>query len=110
MLGNFWLIRQAVVHLATGDVPADLDFAARMRLACRHLDMLCAYHGEARAMRIGRKYVAWTVRGCRGAAQLRARVQSLETRAQLDALLDDALGAGPGPEGWFRPVFTSGEG
>jgi hypothetical protein len=72
--------------------------------------MLCADHGEARALRIGRKYVAWTVRGCRGAAQLRARVQLLQTRAQLDALLDDAHSAGLGPQGWFRPVFTSGDG
>ena len=110
MLGNFWFVRQAVHRLATGASLPDLDFAGRIALARRHLDMLCRYHGEARALRIGRKYVAWTIRGCAGAARLRAEVQTMDTRERLDALLDRALAAGPRPEGWFRPVFVSGEG
>jgi hypothetical protein len=28
----------------------------------------------------------------------------------LDTIFDRALSAGLGPQGWFRPVFTSGEG
>jgi hypothetical protein len=59
---------------------------------------------------VGRKYVAWTIRGCNGAARLRAMVQTLITRADLDEILDRALGAGLGPTGWFQPVFVSGEG
>jgi tRNA-dihydrouridine synthase B len=110
MLGNFWFVKQAVHRLATGETLPDLAFADRIALARRHLDMLCAYHGEQRAMRIGRKYVAWTIRGCAGAARLRAEVQTMDTRERLDALLDRALAAGPHPEGWFRPVFVSGEG
>lgn len=110
MLGNFWLVRQAVHRIATGTVLPDLEFADRIALARRHLDMLCAYHGETRALRIGRKYVAWTIRGCAGAARLRAEVQTMDTRERLDALLDRALAAGPHPEGWFKPVFISGEG
>jgi tRNA-dihydrouridine synthase B len=110
MLGNFWFVRQAVHRLATGTLLPDLDFAGRIALARRHLDMLCAYHGEARAMRIGRKYVAWTIRGCAGAARLRAEVQTMDTRERLDALLDRALASVPRPEGWFQPVFVSGEG
>jgi tRNA-dihydrouridine synthase B len=110
MLGNFWFVKQAVHRLATGETLPDLEFAARIALARRHLDMLCAYHGEQRAMRIGRKYVAWTIRGCAGAARLRAEVQTMDTRERLDALLDRALAAGPHPEGWFRPAFVSGEG
>lgn len=110
MLGNFWFVRQAVHRLATGTELPDLAFSERIALARRHLDMLCAYHGETRALRIGRKYVAWTIRGCAGAARLRAEVQTLDTRERLDALLDRTLAAGPHPEGWFRPVFISGEG
>jgi len=110
MLGNFWFVRQAVHHLSTGEVLPDLDFASRIQLARRHLDMLCAYHGESRALRIGRKYVAWTIKGCNGAARLRAMVQNLDTRERLEDLFDQALRAGLGPQGWFRPVFTSGDG
>jgi hypothetical protein len=95
-----------ILHVAAAE---DRD-ADRIALARRHLDMLCAYHGESRALRIGRKYVAWTIRGCAGAARLRAEVQTMDTRERLDALLDRALAAGPRPEGLFRPVFVSGEG
>ena len=110
MLGNFWFVRQAVHRLREGSALSDLDFAGRIGLARRHLEMLCRYHGEARAMRIGRKYVAWTIRGCAGAARLRAEVQSMDTRHSLESLLDRALAAGPRAEGWFRPLFVSGEG
>jgi tRNA-dihydrouridine synthase B len=110
MLGNFWMIRQATHLLATGERLDDLDFATRMALCRRHLDMLIAYHGEQRALRIGRKYVAWTIKGCNGAARLRAMVQDLDSLDMLDTIFDRALSAGLGPEGWFRPVFTSGEG
>ncbi|HKR99499.1 MAG TPA: tRNA dihydrouridine synthase DusB [Candidatus Dormibacteraeota bacterium] len=110
MLGNFWFVRQAVHFLRTGELLSDLDFAARIELTRRHLEMLCAHYGDERALRIGRKYVAWTVRGCDGAARLRAQVQDLDSRERLHSLLDQALAAGQAPQGFFRPVFTSGEG
>jgi len=110
MLGNFWVIRQAAHLLATGELIDDLDFAARMALCRRHLDMLIAYHGPQRALRIGRKYVSWSIKGCNGAARLRAMVQDLDSLDMLDTIFDLALTAGLGPLGWFRPVFTSGEG
>jgi tRNA-dihydrouridine synthase B len=110
MLGNLWLIRRATHLLATGELLPDLDFAGRMRLSRHHLDMLIAYHGAGRALRIGRKYVAWSIKGCNGAARLRAMVQDLDSVDMLHAIFDQALSAGPGPQGWFHPVFTSGEG
>ena len=110
MLGNFWLIRQATHLVATGELLDDLDFAARIALCRRHLAMLVAYHGPHRALRIGRKYVAWTIKGCNGAARLRAMVQDLDSLEMLDMIFERALAAGLGPEGWYRPAFTSGDG
>jgi nifR3 family TIM-barrel protein len=110
MLGNFWRVRQATHLLATGELLEDLTFAARMELCRRHLDMLVAYHGVERALRIGRKYVAWSIKGCNGAAGLRAMVQDLDSLDMLHTIFDLALRAGLSPQGWFRPVFTSGEG
>jgi hypothetical protein len=37
-------------------------------------------------------------------------VQDLDSRERLDELLGLALESGQRPEGWFQPVFTSGEG
>jgi tRNA-dihydrouridine synthase B len=110
MLGNLWLIRQAVHLMATGDLLDDLGFAERLALCRRHLDLLIAYHGERRALKIGRKYVAWSIKGCNGAARLRALVQDLDSLDALATIFDLAQASGPRPEGWFRPVFTSGDG
>jgi tRNA-dihydrouridine synthase B len=110
MLGNFWLIRQASHLLAAGDLLDDLNFAERIALCRRHLAMLVAYHGPQRALRIGRKYVAWTIKGCNGAARLRALVQDLDSLDMLDVIFERALAAGLGPQGWYHPAFTSGEG
>ncbi|MEO8898414.1 MAG: tRNA dihydrouridine synthase DusB [Candidatus Dormibacter sp.] len=110
MLGNFWLIRQATHLLATGELLADLDFGERMALCRRHLGLLIAYHGPERALRIGRKYVAWSIKGCNGAARLRAMVQDLNNIEDLDTIFAMALSAGLGAEGWYRPIFSSGEG
>ncbi|MGH7687907.1 MAG: tRNA dihydrouridine synthase DusB [Candidatus Dormibacteria bacterium] len=110
MLGNLWLVRQMAKRLTSGEQIADLSFAERLALTRRHVQMLSDHHGESRGMRIGRKYVAWAVKGCNGAARLRARVQDLDTLDQLDELLGSALLSGLGPNGWFTPVFTSGDG
>jgi nifR3 family TIM-barrel protein len=110
MLGNLWFVRQAVAYVENGELVPDLSFSERLSLTERHVAMLCDYYGEARALRIGRKYVAWAIKGCAGAARLRALVQHMDTRERLADLLDGARRAGPGPAGWFRPVFVSGEG
>lgn len=110
MLGNLWFVRQAAAYLAGGAMLPDQPFADRIALTERHVEMLCAYYGDSRALRIGRKYVAWTIKGCAGAARLRAQVQYMDSRDMLDSILAQALAAGPATQGWFRPVFTSGDG
>ena len=110
MLGNFWLVRQMAHRLRTGELLPDQPFEERVALTRRHVRELCAYYGERRALRIGRKYVAWTIKGCNGAARLRSMVQDMDTVERMEELFDLALAAGQRPEGWFSPIFTSGEG
>jgi len=110
MLGNFWLVRQAVHRLVSGELLPEQRFADRVALTRRHLGLLVEHYGEWRGLKIGRKYVSWTIRGCAGAARLRALVATMDSRDQLEAILDAAIAAGEGPNGYFRPVFTSGEG
>jgi len=110
MMGNYQLLQRTVHFLATGELLAPPSFGERIEFARRHLELLIEYYGETKALIIGRKYVAWAIKGCAGAAQLRARVQGLNQRADLDRLWADALSAGVGPDGWFQPIFISGEG
>jgi tRNA-dihydrouridine synthase B len=110
MLGNFHLVRQMAQRLERGERLPEQPFEERVALTRRHLHALIGYYGENRALRIGRKYVAWTIKGCNGAARLRSRVQDMDSRERLEELFAEALASGERPEGWFAPVFTSGEG
>lgn len=110
MLGNYSLLARAVEYVESRVLPPTPVFAERVEMARRHVAMLIEYYGDDRALRIGRKYVSWTIKGCAGAAKLRAMVQGLTSRAALDELWQLALTAGVNEDGWFQPVFTSGEG
>ncbi len=59
----------------------------------QHIDLMCRYKGERRAMNEARKHVGWYLKGMRGAAGFRRRAGFLETRAQLDELVKDVLAA-----------------
>jgi tRNA-dihydrouridine synthase B len=110
MLGNYSLLDRAVRYVATGELKDEPTFAQRVAAAQRHVEMLIDYYGPERALRNGRKYVSWTIKGCAGAAKLRALVQGMDSREALDDIWQRALEAGLGSDGWFQPVFTSGEG
>ncbi|HUY57402.1 MAG TPA: tRNA dihydrouridine synthase DusB [Candidatus Micrarchaeaceae archaeon] len=110
MLGDWNFLEQAVNQLRWG-VPGPVPhFEDRLRLAKRHWDAMVVHHGEQRGVRLSRKFVVWAIKGCDGAARLRARVAELFTQADLDQLYGEILRAGEGPTGWHRPNFTSGEG
>ncbi|MGA2872634.1 MAG: tRNA dihydrouridine synthase DusB [Candidatus Dormibacteria bacterium] len=110
MLGDWNFLERAVHQLERGEPGPEPSFDERLRLAKRHWDTLATYHGERRGVRLSRKFVAWAIKGCDGAAKLRTRVADLFTQADLDELFEELLKAGEGPGGWQRPNFTSGEG
>jgi hypothetical protein len=55
------------------------------------------YYGPERGPRLLRKFIAWGVRGFRGAARLRTMVQSVSSPADVTVVLDAALAIDPGP-------------
>jgi nifR3 family TIM-barrel protein len=91
ILGNLWLIRQTVHHLQTGGQLPDLTWPQRIALVRRHCDLVVEYYGPERGSRLLRKFVAWGLKGFKGAPRLRDLVNSLTTPEQVDAVLDEAL-------------------
>lgn len=110
MLGDWNFLEQTVNQLRWGEPGVNPDFEDRLRLAKRHWDAMVIHHGEQRGVRLSRKFVVWAIKGCQGAARLRARVADLFTQGDLDELYQEILLAGQGDAGWHRPNFTSGEG
>ena len=96
ILGNLWLVRQTVGRLTTGEAVADLSWTEQIGLVRRHGELVLDYYGGERGSRILRKFIAWGLKGFRGAARLRSLVQSISTPADVAMVLDQALTIDPG--------------
>ena len=93
-LGNPWIFRQINDYLTEScRIVPPPELCERMLVMMRHIDLMCRYKGEHRAMNEARKHVGWYLRGMRGAAGFRRRAGFLETRAQLEVLVKDVLAA-----------------
>jgi len=97
ILGNLWLVRQTVARLTTGEIIPALSWIEQIELVRRHCDLVLDYYGAERGPRLLRKFIAWGLRGFRGAARLRTMVQSVASPADVTAVLDAAQAIDPGP-------------
>jgi tRNA-dihydrouridine synthase len=97
ILGNLWLVRQTVARLTTGESIPPLSWIEQIELVRRHCDLVLDYYGAERGPRLLRKFIAWGLRGFRGAARLRTMVQSVSSPIDVTIVLDAALAIDPGP-------------
>jgi len=97
ILGNLWLVRQTVARLTTGEAVPALSWIEQIDLVARHCDLVLDYYGAERGPRLLRKFIAWGLRGFRGAARLRTMVQSVASPADVAVVLDAARAIDPGP-------------
>ncbi|MGC8461834.1 MAG: tRNA dihydrouridine synthase DusB [Candidatus Dormibacteria bacterium] len=110
VVGNFWFLRQAVEQVDRGKEIPMASFADRVQLARQHVRRLLEYYGEHKASKVGKKYLAWTIKGCAHASHLRSALQEATTGSEMENIFDDVLEAGEATSGWFQPTFISGEG
>ncbi|HYM49005.1 MAG TPA: tRNA dihydrouridine synthase DusB [Candidatus Limnocylindrales bacterium] len=104
ILGNLWLIRRTTALLCDGESVADLDWPARVALVRRHCDLVLEYYGAERGTRLLRKFIAWGLRGFKGAPRLRQMVNTISRPEDVDAVLREALLLDPGPLGALEPL------
>src|SRR5438046_6993094 len=97
ILGNPVLVPQTVARLTAGQVNPDLSWVEQIALIRRHGDLVLDYYGAERGPRLLRKFIAWGLRGFRGAARLRTMVQSVASPADVTVVLDAARAIDPGP-------------
>ncbi len=90
-LGRPWIFHQVVHFLETGELLPEPPYHERIRVALKHLDLLVGLKGEDVGVRQMRKHAGWYVRGFPGAAALRKRINTAETRDEMAAVLKSAL-------------------
>ncbi|MEO6991156.1 MAG: tRNA dihydrouridine synthase DusB [Candidatus Baltobacteraceae bacterium] len=91
VLGNPWLVGQ-VRDLLEGREPEPIPPPGeRLRYAMHHYRAMVEEWGEPRAVPQMRKHLGWYLKGFAGAAELRARLMTVETAAEALAALDATI-------------------
>jgi nifR3 family TIM-barrel protein len=86
-LGNPWMIYRTVRYLETGELMDEPNVREKIDVCLLHFERLMALKGEHVAVREMRKHAAWYMKGVRGNAKIRNQINTMETAADLTALL-----------------------
>jgi len=85
---NPWIFQHTRHYLKTGELLPEPTFDERVRVMCRHLDLMIEVFGEAHGCRMFRKVAPWYARRFGPANEFNKRVVRLSSRAEFDQLLD----------------------
>lgn len=86
---NPWIFAQTRHYLATGELLPEPGFEERVRVMCRHLDLMIEVFGEAHGCRQFRKVAPWYAKRFGPAAEFKRRAVMMTSRAEFDEILAD---------------------
>ncbi|HQL24369.1 MAG TPA: tRNA dihydrouridine synthase DusB [candidate division Zixibacteria bacterium] len=95
-MGDPWVFGRIERYLATGERVPEPSAAERINWMREHVAMAVQVYGEARGIRIMRKFLAQYVKGLAGAAALRPRLYRVSSLAEVEAVVGEWLGAKAG--------------
>lgn len=87
-MGNPWIFRDAVALWNGKTKPDYATIDERIETIKTHIKYVIEEKGEYIGIREMRKHVAWYMKGLKGAAEIRRRVNTIEDINQLEELLD----------------------
>lgn len=86
--GNPWIFKRTVHYLETGELLDKPSPEERIKTALRHARMLIDYKGEYIGVRQMRAHMAWYVKGVKGAASVRDKINHAENYEQIEDILN----------------------
>lgn len=89
---NPWIFLHTGEFLRTGIVPPEPGFEERVRVMCRHLDLMIEVFGEEHGCRMFRKVAPWYSKRFGPANEFNKRAVQIKTRAEFYALLEQYRG------------------
>jgi len=99
---NPWIFRHTLEYLATGRVPPEPPFAERVRVMCRHLDLMCEVFGEKHGCVMFRKIAPWYAKRFGPVNAFNKRVVRVTSKAEFHEILEEYIR--------WRGQFLDGEG
>lgn len=88
-LGNPWMLYRTIRYLSTGELLPEPTSREKIEIALLHMDRLIALRGEEVAVREMRKHASWYLRGMRGAARVKDRVNEQVDRDGMARVLTE---------------------
>lgn len=86
-----WIFRRTLAYRATGEVAAEATFNERIRVLCRHLDLMIEVFGEEHGCRMFRKVAPWYAKRFGPVNRFNKRVVLIRSRAEFHDILEDYL-------------------
>jgi tRNA-dihydrouridine synthase B len=86
---NPWIFLHTQHYLATGELLPEIAFSERIRVMCRHLDLMVEVFGEAHGCRMFRKVAPWYSKRFGPANVFNKRVVRITSRAEFHEILND---------------------
>jgi len=85
---NPWIFRHTLHYLETGEPLPEPSFEERVRVMCRHLDLMVEVFGEVHGCRMFRKVAPWYAKRFGPANEFNKRVVLVSSRAEFHQILD----------------------
>jgi tRNA-dihydrouridine synthase B len=88
---NPWIFLHTRHYLATGELLPEPSFPERVRVMCRHMDLMVEVFGETHGCRMFRKVAPWYSKRFGPANEFNKRVVQLTTRAEFHEILSNYI-------------------
>ncbi len=86
--GNPWIFQRVIHYLETGELLPEPTPQQKIEKALRHARMLIEYKGEYIGVREMRKHISWYMKGVKGAAELRGKINTVNSYHDMEKLLN----------------------
>jgi tRNA-dihydrouridine synthase B len=86
---NPWIFLHTRHYLVTGELLPEVAFSERIRVMCRHLDLMVEVFGETHGCRMFRKVAPWYSKRFGPANVFNKRVVQVATRAEFHEILNE---------------------
>lgn len=84
---NPWIFRHSAHFITTGELLPEVSFEERVRVMCRHLDLMVEVFGEPLGCRMFRKVAPWYAKRFGPANEFNKKVVLLSSRAEFSELI-----------------------
>lgn len=81
--GNPWIFNRTVALLKNGEKIQMPSNSQRIKICIRHFELLCSLKGDRVAVKEMRKHIAWYIKGMRNSAEMRNKINTILTKAEL---------------------------